>query len=83
VCFGRNQACATCKGTNTWNVYRCPDRILDPIAWEVCLYAAGEYSALPAAGGMLDQCSSFVQALRFAGSEKRAYSALAREEPNG
>lgn len=73
-CWGKRKDCPTCEGTGWWAVHRCPRQIMDPKAFEVCLYAAGQFGDhLPVAGGVLDQCATFVAALRLAKSEMHGY----------
>lgn len=57
VCFGSNAECATCKGTDTWDLYQCPGAMVEGWAAEVVMYArqAQEHAVYPDGGAMLDQ----------------------------
>lgn len=62
-CEGRDEACTECRGTNSIDIYRCPNQIAD----ERCRTAVAaaimvEHGVLPESGGWQDQAAKFVQA---------------------
>lgn len=82
MCSGKSPKCTTCQGTGEWRVYRCPRSQLKGPAWAACLWASGVHgSALPNAGGVLDQPAAWSDAVALAKTEMHAYQNDKSKEP--
>lgn len=60
---GRRPSCTRCKGSGVIGLKQCPRKFIDPITTTVIRYVGfARDGHWPAAGGMLDQSQSFIDA---------------------
>jgi hypothetical protein len=63
-CRGSDPECPLCKGTNIWQIFRCPLSMLTPdIQRMLGAYRWYQNGILPDPGAMLDQAATFVEAV--------------------
>ena len=63
LCNGKG--CKSCGGVGYHSLTSCPRRMVPTETWEVIGAARdAEMGLLPVAGGTLDQCQSFIDAMR-------------------
>lgn len=70
-CAGTDPKCGRCGGGGVERATRCPNAVVTQISWQVLEYLTlAELGILPVAGGWEDQSATFLQAFRFASSER-------------
>lgn len=72
LCKGYDRSCKVCRGSNHWEVDRCPGALLEPdvaLAIRQALLAL-DHGIMPEPGNVLDQTSLFLEVQGFVGSER-------------